>query len=152
VLILGAGGVARATGLGLVRAGCGVTVSSRTHSRTVSLAERLGCQQIHWENRGAVFADILVNCTPIGMFPDVDETPFPMNWFRDDMIVFDTVYNPENTLFLKEARMHSCRTISGIEMFVRQAALQYEYFTGRAAPMDVMRDALRRGISAVHPE
>ena len=152
VLILGAGGVARATGLGLVRAGCGVTVSSRTHSRTVSLAERLGCQQIHWENRGAVFADILVNCTPIGMFPDVDETPFPMNWFRDDMIVFDTVYNPENTLFLKEARMHSCRTISGIEMFVRQAALQYEYFTGRGAPIDVMRDALRRGISAVHPE
>jgi 3-dehydroquinate dehydratase/shikimate dehydrogenase len=86
------------------------------------------------------------------MFPDVDDTPFPMNWFRDDTIVFDTVYNPENTLFLKQARQHSCRTISGIEMFVRQAALQYEYFTGRAAPIDVMRDALRRGISAVHPE
>ncbi len=150
VLILGAGGAARAIGLGLVHAGCGVTVSGRTHSRTVSLAERLGCQQIQWENRGAVFADILVNCTPVGMFPDVDETPFPMNWFRDDMIVFDTVYNPENTLFLKEARQHSCRTITGIEMFVRQAALQYEYFTGRAAPIDAMRDALRRGISAVH--
>ncbi len=104
VLILGAGGVARAIGLGLVRAGCGVTVSGRTHARTVSLAERLGCQQIQWENRGAVFADILVNCTPIGMFPEVDETPFPMNWFRDDMIVFDTVYNPENTLFLKQAQ------------------------------------------------
>lgn len=150
VLILGAGGVARAIGLGLVRAGCGVTVSGRTHARTVALAERLGCQQIQWENRGAVFADILVNCTPIGMFPEVDETPFPMNWFRDDMIVFDTVYNPENTLFLKEARQHSCRTVSGIEMFVRQAALQYELFTGRGAPIDVMRDALRRGISAVH--
>jgi 3-dehydroquinate dehydratase / shikimate dehydrogenase len=150
VLILGAGGAARAIGLGLVHAGCGVTVSGRTHSRTVSLAERLGCQQIQWENRGAVFADILVNCTPVGMFPDVDETPFPMNWFRDDMIVFDTVYNPENTLFLKQARQHSCRTITGIEMFVRQAALQYEYFTGRAAPIDAMRDALRRGISAVH--
>ena len=52
-----------------------------------ALAEKLGCQQIQWENRGAIFADILVNCTPIGMFPEVDETPFPMNWFRDDMIV-----------------------------------------------------------------
>jgi 3-dehydroquinate dehydratase/shikimate dehydrogenase len=147
VLILGAGGAARAIGLGLVLAGCGVTVSSRTHARAVSLAQRLGCQQIQWENRGAVFADILVNCTPVGMFPNVDDTPFPMNWFRDDMIVFDTVYNPENTLFLKQAREHSCRTVSGIEMFVRQAALQYEYFTGQGAPVDVMRETLRRGIS-----
>jgi 3-dehydroquinate dehydratase/shikimate dehydrogenase len=147
VLILGAGGAARAIGLGLVRAGCGVTVTSRTHARAVSLAQRLGCQQIQWENRGAVFADILVNCTPVGMFPNVDDTPFPMNWFRDDMVVFDTVYNPENTLFLKQAREHSCRTVSGIEMFVRQAALQYEYFTGRGAPVDVMRETLRRGIS-----
>jgi 3-dehydroquinate dehydratase / shikimate dehydrogenase len=152
VLILGAGGAARAIGLGLVRAGCGVTVTSRTHARAVSLAERLGCQQIQWENRGAVFADILVNCTPVGMFPHLDESPFAMNWFRDDLIVFDTVYNPENTLFLKEARAHSCRTISGIEMFVRQAALQYEYFTGRAAPIDAMREALRLGISPLGRE
>ncbi|HET6324234.1 MAG TPA: shikimate dehydrogenase [Planctomycetaceae bacterium] len=149
VLMLGAGGAARAIGLGLVRAGCGVTVTSRTHARAVSLAQRLGCQQIKWENRGAVFADILVNCTPVGMFPNVDDTPFPMNWFRDDMVVFDTVYNPENTLFLKQAREHACRTVSGIEMFVRQAALQYEYFTGRGAPVDVMRETLRRGISPV---
>jgi len=150
VLILGAGGAARAIGLGLVRAGCGVTISSRTHSRAVALAEKLGCQQIQWENRGAVFADILVNCTPVGMFPNVDDSPFPQNWFRDGMIVFDTIYNPENTLFLKDARTHSSFTISGVEMFIRQAAMQYEYFTGHAAPIDVMRDALRRGISAVH--
>jgi 3-dehydroquinate dehydratase / shikimate dehydrogenase len=150
VLVLGAGGVGRAIGLAMVRAGCGVTISSRTHARAVSLASRLGCQQIQWENRGAVFADIIVNCTPVGMFPEVDESPYAMNWFRDDMIVFDTVYNPENTLFLKEARIHSCRTVSGIEMFVRQAALQYEYFTGRGAPVDTMREALRRAISAVH--
>lgn len=150
VLILGAGGAARAIALGLVRAGCGVTISSRTHSRAVALAEKLGCQQIQWENRGAVFADILVNCTPVGMFPNLDDTPFPVNWFRDGMIVFDTIYNPENTLLLKQARERSCTAISGVEMFVRQAALQYELFTGRGAPIDVMREALRRGISPLH--
>ncbi len=149
VLLLGAGGVAKAIALGLVRAGAGVTICSRTHARAVALAEKLGCQQIQWENRGAVYADILVNCTPVGMHPNVDETPFAMNWFRDGMLVFDTIYNPENTLLLKEARQHNCKTVSGIEMFVRQAAMQYERFLGRAAPIDSMREALRKGISAV---
>jgi len=149
VLMLGAGGVAKAIGLGLVRAGAAVTICSRTHARAVALAEKLGCQQIQWENRGAVFADILINCTPVGMHPHVDDSPFAMNWFRDNMLVFDTIYNPENTLLLKEARLHNCRTVSGIEMFVRQAAMQYERFVGQAAPVDVMREALRRGISAV---
>jgi len=149
VLMLGAGGVAKAIALGLVRAGAGVTICSRTHARAMALAEKLGCQQIQWENRGAVFADILVNCTPVGMHPSVDESPFAMNWFRDGMLVFDTIYNPENTLLLKEARQHNCRTVSGVEMFVRQAAMQYERFLGRAAPVDVMREALRHGISAV---
>ena len=83
------------------------------------------------------------------MHPDVDSSPFPMHWLRDNMVVFDSVYNPENTLLLKQAREHGCRTISGVEMFVHQAAAQFERFTGQAAPHDVMRDALRRGISPV---
>ena len=66
------------------------------------------------------------------------------------MLVFDTIYNPENTLLLKDARSHNCKTASGLEMFVRQASLQYERFTQREAPMDVMRDALRRGISPIN--
>jgi 3-dehydroquinate dehydratase/shikimate dehydrogenase len=72
-----------------------------------------------------------------------------MHWFRDNMLVFDTVYNPENTLFLKEARAHGCRTASGLEMFVRQAAFQYERFTGQNSPLDLMRETLRRGISPI---
>ncbi|MGE3313550.1 MAG: shikimate dehydrogenase [Planctomycetaceae bacterium] len=149
VLVLGAGGVAKAICLGLVKAGAGVTICSRTHARAIALAEKLGCQQIQWENRGAVYADILVNCTPVGMHPNVDESPFAMNWFRDGMLVFDTIYNPENTLLLKEARQHNCRTVSGVEMFIRQAALQYERFVNQAAPIDSMRETLRNGISAV---
>jgi 3-dehydroquinate dehydratase/shikimate dehydrogenase len=109
----------------------------------------LGCQEIGWENRGAQFADVLVNCTPVGMHPNVNESPFQPQWLDDNTLVFDTVYNPENTLLIKQARERGCPTVSGIEMFIRQAALQHELFTDQIAPLDVMREALRRGISAI---
>ena len=149
ILMLGAGGVARAIGRGSVLAGAALTICSRTHKRTVALAEELGCQQVLWENRGSVFADILINCTPVGMHPNVDETPFKDHWLREEMLVFDTVYNPENTLFLKHAKQRECRVASGVEMFVRQAAMQFERFTDGPAPIEAMRDTVRRAISAV---
>jgi len=152
VLMLGAGGVARAIALGLVRAGAGLTITARRHQQAIDLAEQLNSQHVNWENRGTGFFDVIVNCTPVGMHPSVDETPYPMRWFRDNMLVFDTVYNPENTLFLKEARNHGCYTASGLEMFVRQAAFQYERFTGQNSPIDVMRETLRRSISPVSVE
>ncbi|MDA0835152.1 MAG: shikimate dehydrogenase [Planctomycetota bacterium] len=149
VLMLGAGGAARAIGLGLVRAGAALTVTNRTHSRAISLAKDLGCQQTNWENRGSVYADVLVNCTSVGMHPGVDESPFPQHWLREGMLVFDTVYNPEQTLLLKQAKERSCRTVTGIEMFIRQAAAQYLAFTGQPADLELLRDTLRRGISPV---
>lgn len=149
-LILGAGGVAKAIGLGLTKAGAIVTVASRTSKRGAALAAQLGCQSIGWENRGAGFIDILVNCTPVGMSPNVDQSPYAGNWLREGTLVFDTIYNPENTLLIKEARERLCLTVSGLEMFIQQAAAQYEHFVGRSAPVDVMREALRRAMSAAH--
>jgi 3-dehydroquinate dehydratase/shikimate dehydrogenase len=64
------------------------------------------------------------------------------------MLVFDTVYNPEQTLLIKHAKDRGCRVVTGVEMFVRQAAIQSEKFTGRPAPLELMREALRKGISA----
>ena len=149
VLMLGAGGVARAIGLGIVREGGLLTISNRTSDRARTLADELGCQSIQWENRGTVFSDVLINCTSMGMHPNVDETPFAANWLREGMVVFDTIYNPENTLLLKQARERDCRTVSGVEMFVRQAAVQFERFTGQPAPLEAMRGAMREGISPV---
>ncbi len=148
-LVLGAGGAARAIAGGLVEAGAVVTVTGRTRPRANALAVDLGCQETGWENRGAQFADVLINCTPVGMHPNLDESPFQPQWLGENTLVFDTVYNPENTLLIKQARERGCPTVSGIEMFIRQAALQYEQFTGKPAPLDVMRETLRRGISAV---
>lgn len=149
ILILGAGGVARAIGLGCVREGAVVSIASRTHKRAVTLAEAIDATAIRWEKRGGGHLDVVINCTPVGMHPNVEETPLAVNWLLEHMTVFDTVYNPENTLLLKEARARRCATVSGLEMFVRQAAAQFELFTGEPAPLEAMRHALRRGISPV---
>ncbi len=149
VTMLGAGGVAKAIGAGVVKNGGILTIASRSHTRAKELAEKLGCQHVLWENRGAQYADVLINCTPVGMHPNVDDTPFADNWLRDGMLVFDTIYNPENTLLIKQAKQRECRTISGLEMFIRQAASQFELFTSQPAPIEHMREALRRELSPI---
>lgn len=149
VLLLGAGGAARAAAMAMVRNGAIVTIASRTHKRAIALAAEMGCQHCSWENRGAVDPNILINCTPVGMHPNVDESPCPANWLMPGMVVFDTVYNPESTLLIKYAKQRECRVVTGIEMFVRQAARQFEKFTGRPASLDLLRETLRQAISPV---
>jgi 3-dehydroquinate dehydratase/shikimate dehydrogenase len=149
VLMLGCGGVARAIGMGVVNSGAILTVCNRTHARAVELSAHLGCQQVTWENRGAQFADVLINCTSVGMHPDLDSSPFAENWLREGMIVFDTIYNPEQTLLLKQAKLRGCKTVTGSEMFVRQAAVQFQKFAGQQAPIELMRTELKRIISPV---
>ena len=148
VMMLGAGGAARAIGMGIARAGGVLVITSRTSARSKALSEELKCRSITWENRGAEYADILINCTPVGMFPKMDETPFQDHWLREGMIVFDTIYTPENTLLIKQAKDRGCTTITGVEMFIRQAAAQFELFTGKSASLEELRDSLRKGISA----
>jgi len=145
-LILGSGGVARAVAYALTRSGASVDIAGRTPERTKQLADRFGCQAVDWAARQGVDCDILVNCTPVGMHPNVDESPYAKHRLKPSMLVFDTVYNPESTLLVKEARSQGCGIVSGLEMFVRQAAIQYNLFTGEKAPVDLMRDVLRRAI------
>ena len=83
--------------------------------------------------------------------PNVNETPFDKSALRPYMIVFDTVYNPENTLLLKEARSVGCRTATGVEMFVRQAMLQFEYWHGKPACAEVIRDAIKSATASHKP-
>jgi 3-dehydroquinate dehydratase/shikimate dehydrogenase len=145
-LVLGAGGAAKAIAYGLKRMGAQVVIAGRTPQRAQQLADALDCKTVDWNNRYAFMPDVIVNCTPVGMHPNVDATPYDKHHLRPSMIVFDTVYNPENTLFVKDARSQSCTVVTGVEMFVRQACLQFQQFTGREAPADVMRDELKRAI------
>ena len=154
VAVIGAGGAARAVVAGFVDCGCGVTIYNRTVVKAERLAEELGGAS------GAVVAaplddlagsecDIYVNCTSLGMSPEVEGTPVdvaPGSWGAET-VVFDTVYNPVETRLLREAKAAGCRTISGVEMFVRQAAAQFEGWTGQTAPVDVFRSVLLAQLS-----
>ena len=147
-LVMGAGGVGRAIAFGLAERGMQVVVCDGEAERAGTLAARLHCRVVDWSARHGVYADVVVNCTPIGMHPNVDDTPYAKHHMRPAMVVFDAVYNPENTLFVKEARGRSCKVVTGVDMFVRQAAMQFKLFTGLDAPLDVMRETIKRATSA----
>jgi 3-dehydroquinate dehydratase/shikimate dehydrogenase len=148
-LILGAGGAARAIVYGLKRRGASVVIASRTKARSDRLAADLGCDSTHWDNRHSVRAELLINCTPVGMHPNVDVSPYSKAYLHGDMLVFDTVYNPERTLLVAEAWEKHCTVITGVEMFVRQAAIQYKLFTGLETSRDQLRETLKRATGAV---
>lgn len=149
ILLLGAGGAARALAHGLHREGALLVISNRTSERAHQLAEEVGCRAVDWNARHSVPAEIVVNATAVGMHPNLDDSPVHHSFLRPGLVVFDIVYTPETTLLVKEARDRGCHVITGVDMFVRQAAAQFRLFTGREAPLDVMRDVLRRALSPV---
>jgi 3-dehydroquinate dehydratase/shikimate dehydrogenase len=147
-LILGAGGVAKALAFGLKRRGATVFIANRSPERAAELAERMECSDVPWEDRHKVEPHILINGTPIGMHPNVDESPYDKRMLVSSMVVFDTVYNPESTLLIKDARAVGAKVVTGVEMFLRQAAYQFKLFSGVDAPMQLMRDTLKRATGA----
>ena len=149
VLVLGAGGLARAVTHALHHDGALVTITNRTPERGLKLAEEIGCRNIDWAARHSVICDILVNCTSVGMHPNMDESPIHPSFLKPGLTVFDAVYTPETTLLIKEARDRGCRVVTGVDLFVRQAALQFQLFTGLAAPVEQMRKVVKRALSPV---
>ena len=91
-----------------------MTICNRTEENAVKLAAELGCRTANWGNRATILADIIINCTPVGMHPHMDDSPMPPAGFRSGTVAMDTVYHPENTMFLKLARERECKTISGL--------------------------------------
>ena len=149
-LLLGSGGVSRAIGWGLAQRRVRVAISSRNSESAERLARELGGRAVAWEERHSVQPSILVNGTPIGMFPEMDVTPFRKENLDQRTLVFDTVYNPEQTLLIRQAKSIGCPVITGLSMFVRQAAYQYRLFTGKEPPIEAMTKALRRAISPLN--
>ncbi len=139
VAVLGAGGVARAMVAGLADAGAEVTIYNRTIERGQKLADEFGCDFASLDKLSQLKAKLLVNCTSIGMHPNVEATPLPKQLHRKDMAVFDTVYNPAETLLLKHAKEAGAKTIDGVSMFVNQAMAQFKLFAGTDGEAEIMR-------------
>jgi len=161
-LILGAGGAARAVAVQLALAGVKkVFLSNRSEKRADALASLLAAKAkvevavVPWPDgkektclvEVMQSADLVVQATPVGMYPDDRSTvPLPYAMFRPGQVACDLVYNPVETLFLKGARQAGATAVEGLGMLLYQGALAFELWTGVAAPVEVMRKALLEAV------
>jgi 3-dehydroquinate dehydratase/shikimate dehydrogenase len=152
VLLVGAGGAARAIAHGLGRKGARLTIANRTVERAEKLAAEVGAEACGLPEMEGLRPDVLVNCTSVGMWPRVGESPVPAGMLREGMVVFDSVYNPVQTLLLREAEAAGALVSSGLAWFVNQAAAQFELWTGADAPRSVMEGEVRRRLAEATAE
>ncbi len=151
-VLIGAGGAARGMAVGLIEAGAKVTILNRTRSKAEALAKEFGCEAGGIEDAARIQADLLLNSTPVGMEQKFQvpgskfqvsgsesairnpqtaiDLPVPTEAVRPGMVVFDAVYTPAETGLLRLAKERGAVPVSGVEMFLRQAALQTKIFTG----------------------
>lgn len=141
VVVLGAGGAARTVLWALANRGARVEVCARRVDRAAALAAEFEVATGIWPP--AAGWDLLVNTTPTGTWPNVDEAPLGPEQLRGGC-VYDLIYNPPETRLLRWAREAGCDTIGGLEMLVGQACLQFEWWTGRQPSTQVMSEAARR--------
>ena len=142
VLLLGAGGSARAIGFGLLEAGASILMASRTPARGRELAAELGCPWHPLEEAGSLEAEVLVNATSVGMAPDAEQMALPGESLSRFEVVMDIVYSPLETKLLRSAAGQGCKVINGLAMLLYQGVAQFEIWTGRAAPLEEMRQEL----------
>ena len=159
VLVLGSGGVARAIAFSLVMRGeikrlyilgiieneMNILVEDLRKTGGIDIQGMLLQEDILYKTLSV--SDILINCTPIGMYPKTKESLLPSRFLEPGLLVFDVVYNPPQTKLLKDAQKAGCMTISGLEMFINQAIVQFELWTGEKAPVDAMKKVLLKQLT-----
>jgi len=146
VLILGAGGAARAVAFALAQAGAAVCVTARRMHRARALAKAAGGEPVERRRLRGEFFDAIVNATPVGMHPHGDASPVAANELNC-RLVFDTIYRPRKTRLLRLAERRGIETVSGVEMFVAQGTAQFEIWTGERAPAAAMRGAVEDALA-----
>jgi len=161
VLVLGAGGAARGVVLALLREGVGrLTIANRTVERAHRLAQLARGQEVTAQAiplagkelaAEAAQAELIVNCTSMGMAHGPDPAGTPLSWqqIRRVALVYDLVYNPLETPLLRAAARAGARTLGGIHMLVYQGAASLELWTGRPAPVEVMLEAANRAMASI---
>ena len=149
--VLGSGGAARAVVAGLSDAGCSVTVYGRTVGKAERLATDFCCHARPWDHRGGASGDVLINATSIGMWPESDASPMEPEHLKGYHTVFDLVYRPMSTRLLQDAAQAGALTIGGLDMFVRQAAMQFELWTGQTPDVASAHALLTERLHAATP-
>jgi shikimate dehydrogenase len=157
-LLLGAGGAAKAIAFSLAQEVGELAILNRTAGKAKELAEALGRVSDKKVVGGALSSDaiaanlrdsdVLINATNVGMHPEANQSIVPPQWLRSDLTVMDIVYNPVETKLAKDAKAAGAKVISGVEMLIYQGAASFEIWTGRSAPIEVMRRAALNKLSS----
>lgn len=158
VVVAGAGGASRAISFYIAKYGAdSLTILNRNIQKAQDLAgdvegsgliDEVGSDSISNINSYLDDADILIDTTPLGMHPHIDDEPVAIaDNMHEDLIVFDAVYNPNETVLLKEAIKAGAKPVYGIKMLLYQGAESFEIWTGKKAPVDVMEEALRKTLN-----
>ncbi|MGQ9719514.1 MAG: shikimate dehydrogenase [Nitrososphaerales archaeon] len=156
-LLIGSGGAARACIVAMVLKGCkNINITNRTFDKARNMVDELSkklkmnCKVEELTISSLKMAissiDILINATPVGTYPRLNESIVPKDLISSDMIVFDVVYNPKETKLIRDAKEMGAKTIPGYEMFVRQGAASFKLWTGMDAPIDIMKRAVLRAL------
>jgi 3-dehydroquinate dehydratase/shikimate dehydrogenase len=146
VLIVGNGGAARGAACALIDAGAKVAITGRNPDRVRALARAVSGEAVSQEQAMLRRFDAVINATPLGMWPDVDHSPFDDKIPAD--VVFDLVYNPLETKLIRNAKEQGKQVIPGWKMFIEQAVRQFELFTGESAPRAAMETAALDALAA----
>lgn len=146
--VLGSGGASAAICEGLTSAGCHLTVFGRNAMTTRSMAEHFQCNSGAWNDRAEMKCDVLINTTPVGMWPAVDESPMPADSLSHFRLVFDLIYNPTRTKLLSDAQTAGVAILNGLDMFLRQAATQFELWTNVQPSLDSARTLIQASLQS----
>ncbi len=143
VVLIGAGGAARAIAFGLKQKGAHVLILNRSREKAKTLADTIGADFGDLSRLSEIKnSDILIHATPAGMNPHSNESAVPKEFLHSDVLVFDIVYNPKETKLLQDAKEVGCQIVYGYKMLVHQAVTQFELFTKKKAPLAIMEKEL----------
>jgi len=131
---------------GLASQGAEVCVVARNASKAILIASQFGTAHASWDELKSLRWDLLVNATPVGTYPNDEESPVRSDWLNGEW-VYDLVYNPKETRLLREASRRGCKVIHGSEMLLAQAISQQSLWFGTPPPEDVMQVALDQALS-----
>ncbi len=153
VMIIGAGGAAKAISYSLGEEIDQVLILNRTKSRALKLAEIIAENyNLKVEGKELTNAilkkeieniDLLINTTPIGMYPNIDNSPIQKEFIHEDLFVFDIIYNPLETKLIKDAKDIGCKTLGGLDMLINQGALAFEWWTGKKPNKILMKNKVK---------
>jgi shikimate dehydrogenase len=147
ILLLGAGGAARAIGFGLKENSCKVIISNRSSDKAHELTKDLGFVSQPLSSIRETDFDVIINATSVGMVPHNNESPLPKNFLKEGRVVMDIVYQPLKTKLLQDAEEKGCRIIDGLEMLARQGAKQFEIWTGMKPYVNQIKEDLRKALN-----